>query len=286
MVAEVEIKPEVVEQYQRDGAVLIKGVFSPSWVNKVRDGIKKNLEKPSKYAERLVAKEGEGAYFDDYCNWSWIEEFCDYVFNSPAASLVASCLKSSEVSFYHEHVLNKEPGTSKRTPWHHDQAYYPIDGEKVCSLWMPVDHVPRQTCVQFVAGSHLWPSWFHPRKFESERNYEIKETKEGDDEKLEKRFVDIPVQEIEAGKWPLLQWECEPGDVIVFHMKTVHGAPGNTSVANHRRVLSTRWLGDDAVLATRPWEVSPPITGGLKPGQRAVCDTFPLVYTKPRIQAT
>ncbi|XP_063587630.1 uncharacterized protein LOC134764880 isoform X1 [Penaeus indicus] len=278
MVAEVEIQAEVVEQYQRDGAVLVKSVFSPSWVNKVRDGIMKNLEKPSQYSERLVAKEGEGTYFDDYCNWSWIEEFRDYVFNSPASYLAATFMKSSEVSFYHEHVLNKEPGTSKRTPWHHDQAYYPIDGEKVCSLWMPVDPVPRQTCVQFVAGSHLWPSWFYPRKFASEMNYIIKEER-GEKDEDQKCFVDIPIQDIEAGKWPLLQWECEPGDVIIFHMKTVHGAPGNTSSNTHRRVLSTRWLGDDAVLATRPWEVSPPITGGLKPGQRAVCDTFPIVYS-------
>ncbi|GFX26753.1 hypothetical protein TNCV_1839261 [Trichonephila clavipes] len=35
-----------------------------------------------------------------------------------------------QVSFYHEHVLVKEPGTDKETPWHHDQSYYPIDGEK------------------------------------------------------------------------------------------------------------------------------------------------------------
>ncbi|GFR29081.1 hypothetical protein TNCT_580851 [Trichonephila clavata] len=36
-----------------------------------------------------------------------------------------------QVSFYHEHVLVKEPGTDKETPWHHDQSYYPIDGDKV-----------------------------------------------------------------------------------------------------------------------------------------------------------
>ena len=34
-------------------------------------------------------------------------------------------------ALYHEHVLTKEPGTTKRTPWHHDQSYYPIDGTKV-----------------------------------------------------------------------------------------------------------------------------------------------------------
>lgn len=40
--------------------------------------------------------------------------------------------------FYHEHVLTKEAGTFKTTPWHHDQAYYPIDGFKVlhsCLRW-------------------------------------------------------------------------------------------------------------------------------------------------------
>ena len=30
------------------------------------------------------------------------------------------------------------PGTEKETPWHHDQAYYPVDGEAVVSIWMPV----------------------------------------------------------------------------------------------------------------------------------------------------
>lgn len=75
--------------------------------------------------------DGGGAYFNDYCNWGWIEEFKEFVFHSPAAALAARFMKSSQVSFYHEHVLNKEPGSSKRTPWHHDQSYYPIDGDQV-----------------------------------------------------------------------------------------------------------------------------------------------------------
>ena len=44
-------------------------------------------------------------------------------------------------TFYHEHVLVKEPGTAARTPWHHDQSYYPVDGDDLCSLWIPVDPV-------------------------------------------------------------------------------------------------------------------------------------------------
>ncbi|XP_066947737.1 uncharacterized protein [Macrobrachium rosenbergii] len=278
MEKEVQVDKALVEQYHRDGAVLVKGAFDNNWVEKVRRGIDKNLRNPSKYFHNVM--EGEGAYFDDYCNWQWIEEFRQYVFESPAASLASQFMRSNEVSFYHEHVLNKEPGTNKKTPWHHDQAYYPIDGHKVCSLWMPVDPIPRETSVQFVAGSHIWPKWFHPKKFASEKNYPLKAGEEIISSGHTRTYYDVPDSEIESGKWPILQWECEPGDVIVFHMRTVHGAAGNSSSTNHRRVLSSRWLGDDAVLATRPWEVSPPITGGLQPGQRAVCDTFPLVYRK------
>lgn len=272
----VEVEQSLVERYQRDGAVLVPGVFSDAWLDKVRRGIARNLAHPSQYSEKLTGSDGGGAYFNDYCNWGWIEEFKEFVFHSPAAALAARFMKSSQVSFYHEHVLNKEPGSSKRTPWHHDQSYYPIDGDQVCSLWMPVDPVPRDACVQFVAGSHLWPRWFIPRKFATEHNYPLKDAREAEDSG-ERQYYDVPVEEIEAGKWPILQWECKPGDVVVFHMRTLHGASGNPSASTHRRVLSTRWLGDDAVLATRPWQVSPPVTGGLLPGQRAVCDTFPRV---------
>lgn len=41
-------------------------------------------------------------------------------------------------------------------------------------------------------------------------------------------------------------------------MLTVHGAQESVDQKG-RQVLATRWLGDDMVIATRPWEFSPPI---------------------------
>ena len=74
---------------------------------------------------------------------------------------------------YHEHVLVKEPSARIPTPWHHDQAYYPIDGDDICSIWMPVDPVPVESTVKFVKGSHAWNQWFFPRKFKTAKNYEL-----------------------------------------------------------------------------------------------------------------
>ncbi|XP_070565051.1 probable phytanoyl-CoA dioxygenase [Ptychodera flava] len=269
------VTEDIIREYEENGAVCLRGVFNNYWVDMARKGIEKTLANPSQYSENLKGPTGPGRYFNDYCNWKKIEELEKFVFESPAAEIVGKLMKSKEVAFYHEHVLTKEPGTMKETPWHQDQPYYPVDGDKVCSIWLPIDPVSMETTIQFVKGSHQTGKWFHPRKFATANKYEVINNEE------QRIYHTIPDITKETSKDDILKWEVQPGDCIVFHMLSIHGAPGNTSLTVPRRVLSTRWLGDDAVLATRPWEVSPPITGGLKPGQRMLCDTFPLVWRAP-----
>merc|ERR1719341_2520827 len=255
------VSHEDVQKFDKDGAIILRNVFSKAWVEKVREGIQINLEKPSQYSEKLALKEGQGSYFNDFA------------FNSPAAEIAARLMKSKYAVFYHEHVLNKEPGTEKETPWHQDQAYYPVDGFKVLSIWMPVDPVSEESSVKFVKGSHKWGKWFHPRKFASESNYPVE-----NDNSDGKTFHNVPVDEIENGKFELLSWACQPGDCVVFHGMTMHGAKGNRSTSLERRVLSTRWVGEGITIAKRPWTVSPPILGGLDYGDRMISDTFPLAW--------
>ena len=58
----------------------------------------------------------------------------------------------------------------------------------------------------------------------------------------------------------ILGWELEPGDLVCFHMLTLHAA-GGVDGPNRRRVLSLRFLGDDMVHAPRDWATSPPFPG-------------------------
>lgn len=76
---------------------------------------------------------------------------------------------------------------------------------------MPVDPVSEECSVKFVAGSHLWPRWLLPVKFASERNYPTKDgyEEENDEEGNLDSYSQVPVDEIEAGKWPVLKWKCE-----------------------------------------------------------------------------
>ena len=72
---------------------------------------------------------------------------------------------ASEVRLFHEHVLVKEPSADVATPWHQDAPYYCVEGQKTCSLWIPLDEVPRERTLEFVGGSHQWGKTFRPERF-------------------------------------------------------------------------------------------------------------------------
>ena len=96
-----------------------------------------------------------------------------------------------------------------------------------------------------------------------------------------RNFEDVPETAIESGQWPIIYWSCQPGDCVVFHGKTLHGSKGNESKDVWRRVLSTRWFGEDIRIANRPWDVSPPTTGGLEVGRHPLeSDEFPMIWQR------
>ena len=198
----------VVEAFRRDGAVKLTGVFSPEWIAALRDGVARNMAEPGTYAKGYTAEGKPGAFFGDYCNWRRIPEYEDFLKNSPAPDLAGALTGSDTVVLFHEHVLVKEPATEERTPWHHDQPYYCVEGTQTCSLWIPLDPVPRETCVEFVAGSHAWGKRFMPTKFRGEAYDRA-------DEELE------PLPDIEAARddYSILGWDMEPGDAKTGHSK-------------------------------------------------------------------
>ena len=108
-----------IEDYQRDGVVLIKGLFA-GYIDLVRDGIEANMRSPGPYAAENLKPGESGRFFDDYCNWQRIDQFRDVIHLSPAAEVAADLMGSRTVQIFHDHVLVKEPGTSKPTPWHQD----------------------------------------------------------------------------------------------------------------------------------------------------------------------
>ena len=260
------VTQEDIITFQRDGVVLIKGLFKDH-VETIRTGIERNMTEPGPYAaENLNAGEG-GRFFDDYCNWNRISEFEEVIRNSPAAEVAADLMKSDRVQVFHDHVLVKEPGTSKPTPWHQDGPYYFVEGNQNVSFWSPMDAVTG-TSLRCVAGSHAWEKPVLPTRWLSETNfYPSDET-----------YMAVPDPDAEG--MDIKEWEMEPGDAVAFNYGTLHGARGN-STEQRRRAFSLRLVGDDARYVERAGPTSPPFPGHeMTLGQVLREDWFPVIYQR------
>jgi len=156
--------------FDTDGATVLRGVFK-GWTDLLAEGIAENAREPGPWFRDYTPDKRSGKFFGDYCNWNRIAPFRKFVEESPAAEVARSLMQSRQTRIFHEHVLVKEAGADKATPWHHDSPYYCVEAEQTISLWIPLDPVPRATCLEFVAGSHRWGKMFRPRKF-SGVNYE------------------------------------------------------------------------------------------------------------------
>lgn len=258
------VPPALAVDFARDGAVVIRGLFSDH-VEALRDGVARNMAAPGPHAGENTAKGEAGRFFEDYVNWPRIPAF-EAVARDPAiAGAAAALMASKRVQLFHEHVLVKEPGTARPTPWHQDAPYYFVSGRQTVSFWAPLDPV-RDATLRLVAGSHLWEKPVLPTRWLSEEAFFAGDYR--------------PVPDPDAEGMRVLEWQMEPGDAVAFSFDTLHGARGNTAGAR-RRAFSLRFVGDDARYTTRPGPTSPPFPGhGHEPGDRLREDWFPTVWPK------
>ena len=153
-----------INEYQNTGVVVLRNIIGNHWLEKLAIGIKKNFVNPSIYKCVYDKKDSKELFYDDYCNWQRILEYKDFFFNSNIADIALQLMQSKKVNLFHEHVLIKEPGTLKKTPWHQDQPYYCVNGKDNCSLWIPLDHISKDICPEFIRFSHKWNKKFSKSK--------------------------------------------------------------------------------------------------------------------------
>ena len=84
-----------VDDYQKYGVIVVKDIFK-NWIELLRKGFKKVLDKPSKHGKENVTDD-KGRFFEDYCNWERIDEFKDCIFNSPAGQIFVEATLSKGI---------------------------------------------------------------------------------------------------------------------------------------------------------------------------------------------
>ena len=218
------------ETFQAQGVIWVPQLLERRWIDILDEIAACSIERPTDYVEDFAAGTPGGRFFADVGLAARFPSFETFLVEAPAAELAAALLQSSAVRLFFEQIIVKEAGASKRTPWHQDLPYWPIAGSKICSMWIPVDPIPKDVSVEFVAGSHAWRE-HRPVRFQNGAPY-------GD--------ASLPLlPDIDACReaLPIVSFAMAPGDCLVFDARIVHGAPGNDRPAP-RRAISIRWVGD------------------------------------------
>lgn len=262
------VSQEEAATYARDGVVVLRGVVPADVLASIADGVESNLASPSEWSNDYTPEGSGGRFFDDYVSWQRIPQLGDAALQGALPRIAGELMGTREPRFFHEHVLVKEPGTATPTPWHHDDPYYGVEGMDNVSLWVPLDPVPEEIALRCIRGSHLVPRRFIPNRFVDDSPYVAQAA----------GFELFPsVDELET-LGETVVCTAQPGDVVAFHFRTLHSAPGTIDHPLRRRIVSFRYVGDDVRWVSRPWKTSPPFEPlGLKDGDVLDDSRFPRV---------
>ena len=273
------ISEEKIQAYERDGVVCIRNQFSPEQVEATFN-VCLDYMSGTQGILRVAndADGGPGRTIVSSHMARTIPGFADIMRDSPAAEICARLMRLGEVRFFYDQLFVKEPGTQAPTDWHHDLPFWPFNGDHIASVWIALTRVTKESSgLVYVAGSHKEKTMYRPDPAPPREDFVKGEARE---------FPPCPAfhKEFDNPDYTFLSWDMEPGDCLVHHPMTVHGAGPNTSLDTRRVALSIRYFGGDATWAARRTSFTVPGTeeeaaAGLVPGSfPANQDIFPVVW--------
>ena len=107
----------------------------------------------------------------------------------------------------------------------------------MAALWIPLDPIPRDCCLEVIRGSHQGVT-YNGSRFELDDD--TAPLYVGSD------LPRLPDIESERDDWDIVGEALAPGDLIAFHMGCLHGG-GATRPGMRRRSLVLRFIGDDVM---------------------------------------
>jgi ectoine hydroxylase-related dioxygenase (phytanoyl-CoA dioxygenase family) len=124
---------------ERDAIILLREAFGPAW----------------------VGARGGGYFVTDFCTSQQIPVLRRFALESNGGQ-IATKLMRSRCNFFCDGIQAEGPGTPKRTRWHQEQPYCPVDGRQLYILWVLVDPVSAESSLECIRGSHRRNCWFPP----------------------------------------------------------------------------------------------------------------------------
>ncbi len=230
------LSTDLIDQFNKDGAVLIKGKFDRKWIETLREGISKDIENPSPRFERHTKDDDAPGYYEDFWSWDLYDEFKDFLYNSPMARMGSELLDANQINLVMDNWFLREAGSKSGAPFHHDISYFDFDGS-MCVLWLPLEPINKEEGIAWIKGSHLWDKLFIRTRFQEGH------PNDGSAGIINGKTYDITPDILQnKDDYEFLQWDLELGDCVFFDIRTMHGSLSQSIPKNDSHRYTLRWL--------------------------------------------
>ena len=256
-----DLTPEAVAAYQKSGHVLLRGLARPEEVAAFRPVVASAVTRFNRESRPLADRDTYGRAFLQVMNlWREDADVRRFVLAARFAAVAADLLGAESVRIYHDQALVKEPGGG-HTPWHQDAIYWPIDGTRCVTMWMPlVDITPEMGVMTFVDGSNTGGLGDEAISDDSEAHFDALVSRTG-------ARLSVPVA-------------MSAGDATFHGGWTLHKAGGNSSAVT-REVMTVIYFASDLTVQTPTNEPQRRDLSrwlpGLLPGDPAASELNPVV---------
>ncbi|WP_295983523.1 phytanoyl-CoA dioxygenase family protein [uncultured Variovorax sp.] len=194
-------------RFQRDGVVCLRRIVSPEWIALARAGIEQRRDG---LLRRVVSESGASEIAGQLTVNHRLRRTCDQ---------------------RHLGEVRHVAATAATARWHQDISCGLADSHRIVHLWMPVDHMPRETAPEVVRGSHLWKTGYRSA------------SPSGD-----APAIDLPDIESNRSAFDIVGYEVDPGDVVAFNHRSLHHAGPVMSFGEKHRAFAML-CADDELLA-------------------------------------
>lgn len=250
------ITEEQIQTLERDGVVHIKGVFDQEWVEYLRTATGEQVKEP-----HFWAFAGTASKLYDYIQrniWQTNKAFANFYYHSAMGHVLAQCGRTEEIRVSTD-LLMVNP--NKGFKWHQDNQNGPITWDEGIRFWITMDETPAEYGAPvYLKGSHF--------------NDVVDE---------QAVFVDIEQKGLEDYKDKLLEFRTMPGDMLIWHPRTIHkvDGPDDGIWTSYRRVLGGTVAKAGSLYHDKTGSggvLSDLGRHGLEDGQKLNSPFFPIVY--------
>ena len=170
MAGPLQLLPEQVATFRRDGFLVLPEIAPPGEVAQLREIFQRlfqgnvGWEKGAQYDLAGTDGKGQAPKLPQLLNpVEFAPELATTQFRANALAVAVQLLGAGTEPWF-EHAILKPPRYGAATPWHQDEAHRNDPGTdyEQLSIWMPLQEATAENgCMRYIAGSHVGPVLEH-----------------------------------------------------------------------------------------------------------------------------